>query len=162
MCSVTFWIVLVEKNANQILVDVHCDIVGQAAYYSGNANLFERMESTDLVPSGLHTRFSQPFNKFRRSYMHRQDKSPLILGALGCQKCFMFHGVNRVILPIPSFRPGALDPRFALDGHFHADPHPGNLLVEKGTDRRPHLEGWCWHRVDWKRPKRWGPKIIEP
>lgn len=34
--------------------------------------------------------------------------------------------------------------QFALDGHFHADPHPGNLLVEKGTDRLVVLDwGMC-------------------
>lgn len=86
------------------------------------------------------------------------------LGPWGVKNSLSSMGSTEASFPsFPSFRPWGLDPRFALDGHFHADPHPGNLLVEKGTDRRRlGCRGWCWHRVDWKRPKRWEPKIIEP
>eukprot|EP00930_Biecheleria_cincta_P027329 TRINITY_DN19206_c0_g1_i1.p1 TRINITY_DN19206_c0_g1~~TRINITY_DN19206_c0_g1_i1.p1 ORF type:complete len:1342 (+),score=219.43 TRINITY_DN19206_c0_g1_i1:55-4026(+) len=34
--------------------------------------------------------------------------------------------------------------QFAVDGHFHADPHPGNLLVERGTNKLVVLDwGMC-------------------
>lgn len=34
--------------------------------------------------------------------------------------------------------------QFAVDGHFHADPHPGNLLVERSTGRLTVLDwGMC-------------------
>eukprot|EP00913_Durusdinium_trenchii_P029483 g27636.t1 len=34
--------------------------------------------------------------------------------------------------------------QFVLDGHFHADPHPGNLMVQKGSERLVVLDwGMC-------------------